>query len=261
MLVSRAGYLKRAAEVGGNVVEEGPSEVNLQWLRLVEDTKAAGQLPSALAVCDVSGSMSMYEEMDVAVALSLLLADIADEPWRNKICTFSMTPKFVTMPSATTDNLAERVALVKGLQWGMNTDFQAVFDELLSFALGIDLKPDDMVKTLFVFSDMEFDCATSRPWSTDLEVIKDKFQRAGYPVPEIVFWNLRSTASRPTTHSEPGVAMLSGFGAGLMKAFLEYRLEDFEMAPLAQMLAALAPYAELTVAAPDRPHQPSAVAA
>ena len=90
MLVSRAGYLKRA-EVGGNVVEEGPSEVNLQCLRLVEDTKAAGQLPSALAVCDVSGSM--YEEMDVAVALSLLLADVADEPWRNKICTFSMTPK------------------------------------------------------------------------------------------------------------------------------------------------------------------------
>tara|TARA_B100000795_G_C22389091_1_gene282683 strand:+ start:118 stop:504 length:387 start_codon:yes stop_codon:yes gene_type:complete len=87
-----SGYLKRA-EVGGNVVEEGPSEVNLQWLRLVEDTKAAGQLPSALAVCDVSGSMSMYEEMDVAVALSLLLADVADEPWRNKICTFSMTPK------------------------------------------------------------------------------------------------------------------------------------------------------------------------
>ena len=155
-------------EVGGNVVEEGPSEVNLQWLRLVKDTKAAGQLPSALAVCDVFGSMSMYEEMDVAaaVALSLLLADVADEPWRNKICTFSMTPKFVTMPSATTDNLAERVEQVKGLQWGMNTrDFQAVFDELLSFALGIDLKPDDMVKTLFVFSDMEFDCAPSVPTS------------------------------------------------------------------------------------------------
>ena len=252
--------VERAVEAGARDDDKkGPSEVDLQWLRLVEDTKAAGQLPSALAVCDVSGSMSA--EMDVAVALSLLLADVADEPWRNKICTFSMRPKFVTMPSATTDNLAERVALVKGLQWGMNTDFQAVFDELLSFASGTDLKPDDMVKTLFVFSDMEFDCATARPWSTDLEVIKDKFQRAGYPVPEIVFWNLRSTASRPTTHSEPGVAMLSGFGAGLMKAFLEYRLEDFEMAPLAQMLAALAPYAELSVAAPDLPHQPSADAA
>ena len=165
------------------------------------------------------------------------------------------------MPSATTDNLAERVEQVKGLQWGMNTDFQAVFDELLSFALGIDLKPDDMVKTLFVFSEMEFDCATARPFSTDVEIIKDKYQAAGYPVPEIVFWNLRSTESRPTTHSEPGVAMLSGFGAGLMKAFLEYRLDDFQMAPLAQMLAALAPYAKLSVAAPDLPHQPSEGAA
>ena len=61
----------------------------------------------AVAVCDVSGSM-YGEPMEVAVALSLLLCDVADEPWRNKICTFSRAPKFVTVPSATTDNLAER---------------------------------------------------------------------------------------------------------------------------------------------------------
>ena len=46
-----------------------------------------------------------------------------------------------------------------------------------------------------------------------------------------------------------------------MKAFLEYRLDDFQMAPLAQMLAALAPYAMLSVAAPDLPHQTSEDAA
>ena len=93
------------------------SEVNLQWLRLVEDTKASGKLPSALAVCDVSGSMR-GEPMEVAVALSLLLSDVAEEPWRNRICTFSRAPKFVTVPSATTDNLAERAYDVERLQLG-----------------------------------------------------------------------------------------------------------------------------------------------
>ena len=140
------------------------SEVNLQWLRLeVEDTKASGKLPSALAVCDVSGSM-LGEPME-AVALSLLLSDVAEEPWRNRICTFSRAPKFVTVPSATTDNLAERAYDVERLQWDMNTDFQLVFDELLSFAQRNDLKADDMLKTIFVFSDMEFDQCKCRPYT------------------------------------------------------------------------------------------------
>ena len=226
------------------------SEVNLQWLRLVEDTKASGKLPSALAVCDVSGSMS-GEPMEVAVALSLLLSDVAEEPWRNRICTFSRAPKFVTVPSATTDNLAERAYDVERLQWDMNTDFQLVFDELLSFAQRNDLKADDMLKTIFVFSDMEFDQCKCRPYSTDLEIIQDKYKNAGYPVPELIFWNLRASSSRPATYSEPGVTFLSGFSAGMMKSFLEYRLDSFT--PQAQMLAALTQYGDVRVAAADLP--------
>lgn len=103
-LVERAKSLEQKED---SPISSAVSEVNLQWLRLVEDTQASGKLPSALAVCDVSGSM-YGEPMEVAVALSLLLCDVADEPWRNKICTFSRAPKFVTVPSATTDNLAER---------------------------------------------------------------------------------------------------------------------------------------------------------
>tara|TARA_B110000196_G_scaffold290368_1_gene276590 strand:- start:59 stop:325 length:267 start_codon:yes stop_codon:yes gene_type:complete len=86
----------------------------------------------------------------------------------------------------------------------LNTDFQLVFDELLSFAQRNDLKADDMLKTIFVFSDMEFDQCKCRPYSTDLEIIQDKYQKAGYPVPELIFWNLvpaRRPPSRPRTVS------------------------------------------------------------
>jgi 3-deoxy-7-phosphoheptulonate synthase/chorismate mutase len=51
-----------------------------------------------------------------------------------------------------------------------------------------------MVKQVFVFSDMQFDAAyygTER-WSTSFERIKTKFADAGYEVPRLVFWNLRS---------------------------------------------------------------------
>ena len=246
-LVERAKSLEQKED---SPISSAVSEVNLQWLRLVEDTQASGKLPSALAVCDVSGSM-YGEPMEVAVALSLLLCDVADEPWRNKICTFSRAPKFVTVPSATTDNLAERACGVERPQWDLNTDFQLVFDELLSFAQRNDLKADDMLKTIFVFSDMEFDQCKCRPYSTDLEIIQDKYQKAGYPVPELIFWNLVPSSSLPATHSEPGVTFLSGFSAGMMKSFLEYRLDSFT--PQAQMLAALTLYGDVRVAAADLP--------
>ena len=66
-LVERAKSLEQKED---SPISSAVSEVNLQWLRLVEDTQASGKLPSALAVCDVSGSM-YGEPMEVAVALSL----------------------------------------------------------------------------------------------------------------------------------------------------------------------------------------------
>ena len=70
-------------------------------------------------------------------------------------------------------------------------------------------------------------------------------------MPELIFWNLRPTSSRPATYSEPGVTFLSGFSVGMMKSFLEYRLDSFT--PQAQMLAALTQYGDVRVAAADLP--------
>lgn len=45
-----------------------------------------------------------------------------------------------------------------------------------------------------MFSDMEFDVVCESPWETDYQAIKRKFGEKGYEnVPEIVFWNLRSS--------------------------------------------------------------------
>ena len=50
--------------------------------------------------------------------------------------------------------------------------------------------------------------------------IKTNFANAGYPsAPLIVFWNLRSSESKPVLKDTPGVLLLSGFSAGLMVFF------------------------------------------
>jgi hypothetical protein len=190
----------------------------LQWQRTVDDLLAFGELNNCLAVCDVSGSM-YGEPMDVCVALGLLLSEVCEEPWRHRVITFSMRPQLHHIEGNT---LWEKCQFIRRMEWNVNTDFQAVFDQLLQVAVAGNLPPERMVKKVFVFSDMEFDQASSRPWETDYEAITRKYTEAGYgdAVPQIVFWNLRFSYSVPVTSEQKGVALVSGFSKNMLKVFL-----------------------------------------
>uniref|UniRef100_A0ACD5ZFV0 Uncharacterized protein n=1 Tax=Avena sativa TaxID=4498 RepID=A0ACD5ZFV0_AVESA len=197
----------------------GGSVANLQWQRMVSDLLALGKLSNCIAVCDVSGSMAGLP-MQVCVALGLLLSELGDEPWRHRIITFSARPQLHRVEGNT---LSEKARFVREMHWGMNTDLQAVFDQLLGVAVAGRLPPERMVRKVFVFSDMEFDMASSRPWETDHEAITRKFTEAGYgaAVPELVFWNLRDSKSVPVTAEQKGVALVSGFSKNMVKLFLD----------------------------------------
>ncbi|KAL6603081.1 hypothetical protein ACP70R_043442 [Stipagrostis hirtigluma subsp. patula] len=192
---------------------------DLQWERMVSDLRALGKLNNCIAVCDVSGSMHGLP-MDVCVALGLLVSELSDEPWQHRIITFSQRPQLHVISGKT---LLEKTNFIRWMNWDMNTDFQAVFDNLLSVAVAGNLPPERMVKRVIVFSDMEFDQASSRPWETDYEAITRKFTEAGYgdAVPEIVFWNLRDSKSVPVTAAQKGVALVSGFSKNMVKLFLD----------------------------------------
>ncbi|KAF7104405.1 hypothetical protein CFC21_105305 [Triticum aestivum] len=195
-----------------------PEVANLQWKRTVDDLLALGKLNNCLAVCDVSGSMHGVP-MDVCVSLGLLLSELCDEPWRHRVITFSTRPQ---LHHVVGDTLREKSQFIQRMDWAMNTDFQAVFDQLLHVAVAGNLPPESMVKKVFVFSDMEFDQASARPWETDYEAITRKYTEAGYAdaIPQIVFWNLRDSRSVPVTSEQKGVALVSGFSQNMLKLFL-----------------------------------------
>jgi hypothetical protein len=115
---------------------------------------------------------------------------------------------------------------------------QASFDLILKQALRFNLKPDEMVKRVVIFSDMQFDqaCPTRR---TDHEVIKQKFADAGYVMPQVMYWNLREslTHTKPVTKYEENVAMLSGFSGQMLKILMDGGFEG--MTPIGAMLMAL----------------------
>lgn len=225
--------------------DDGGEVAELQWKRMVEDLKKEGKLNSCVPVCDVSGSMS-GTPMEVCVALGLLLSELAEEPWKGKVITFSENPQFHLVKG---DDLRSKTEFVRQMEWGYNTNFQKVFDLILKVAVEGKQSADQMIKRVFVFSDMEFDMASANPWETDYQAITRKFRENGYgdAVPEIVFWNLRDSRSTPVAMNQKGVALVSGFSKNMMKLFLEGKQD--QLTPVAVMEAAIAgeEYSKLVV--------------
>ena len=213
-----------------NVVKQ--KIIDGQWKALVQRIKDSGSLESSIAVCDVSGSMFSPELADKtvplhsAIGLSLLIAEVAKPPFNGAFITFSESPSVCQIDLSQT--FSEKISFMSRADWGMSTNFVGVFEDLiLPMAKSNNLKQEDMVKRVFVFSDMHFNHASGRPhvWSTSYERVVGKFKEAGYEMPELVFWNLAGGrghgAPKPVTSDEPGTALVSGYSQGMLKVFLD----------------------------------------
>jgi hypothetical protein len=183
-------------------------------------------------LCDVSGSMSGIP-MEVSIALGVLISELSTI--RDRFMTFSSTPRWHVMEQGW--SLRQKVRSAMGAHWEMNTDFQKALEMLLDACVEGDVPPAEVGElSLVVLSDMQFDAARNtygkQPsgWDTQYERLVKSFEQAGleskweepYPVPRVVFWNLRGdTRDFPVHASTPGVACVSGFSANLLKAFME----------------------------------------
>nr|GMD69795.1 uncharacterized protein LOC109185905 isoform X3 [Ipomoea batatas] len=92
------------------------------------------------------------------------------------------------------------------------------FSEYLRKDLGVcnggNLSKEQMIRRVFVFSDMEFDQASAYSWETNYEAIQRKFREKGFTnVPEVVFWNLRAS----TVHSCCGQPEWCGIGEWVLQ--------------------------------------------
>ncbi|PNY07457.1 hypothetical protein L195_g003953 [Trifolium pratense] len=230
-----AGALLPHEIIGSLGDGDGGEVAELQWKRIVDDLLKKGKMSNCLAVCDVSGSMSGIP-MEVSVALGLLVSELNDEPWKGKVITFSAEPQLHLIQG---DDLKSKTEFVRNMDWGMNTDFQKVFDRILDVAVNGNLKEEQMIKRIFVFSDMEFDEASANSWETDYQAITRKYGEKGYgsSVPQIVFWNLRDSKATPVPATQKGVALVSGFSKNLLTLFLD---NEGDISPVEAMEAAIA---------------------
>ena len=67
---------------------------------------------------------------------------------------------------------------------------------ILNKAIAAKLPANEMVKTIFIFSDMEFDDCGGKQYETDFMLIQRKFAESGYPSPGNLFYIYRKKWSK-----------------------------------------------------------------
>ena len=153
--------------------------------------------------------------MDVAIALGMYVAERNESAFKNEFITFDTTPKMVKIVGNT---LQERYAFTKHADWGGSTNFVRTFDLILAKAKMAKLSQDDMPTKVIVFSDMEFNEA-DRSGSTAFQNIQEKFEAAGYAMPQMVFWNLNARpGNNPVKADTSGTALVSGLSPSILTA-------------------------------------------
>lgn len=180
------------------------------WKNLPDYTNSSNE--NAIVVADTSGSM-YGTPIYVATSLAIYFAERNKGKFHNEFISFSATPSFISLDDCKT--LKEKIRKVEKTDWGYNTDLIKVFFEILSTGKRFNLPQSEMPRTIYIVSDMEFDEAVSAGNaefnSTNYEAIKELYNRAGYDLPAIVFWNVRSHSSNiPVTKDDTGTALVSG---------------------------------------------------
>lgn len=205
--------------------------VNKYWANLHDYFD--GCTLDALCVVDTSGSMTGYgasAPINVAISLGLYAAEKARGPFAGHYVSFSSEPQLIETEGV---DFVDKVWRIYRTNLCENTDIEATFDMLLETALKNHCGQEDLPKSIIVCSDMEFDSAHGAySWNqrefratlsraTLMESIKEKWERAGYKMPNLVFWDVQARQDNIPMRVEDGITMVSGFSPVLFEQVMK----------------------------------------
>jgi hypothetical protein len=191
-----------------------------------------------LPIVDVSGSMTWTKvqgnttPLDVALSIGLYLADKQTGPFKDVTLTFSTDPKIDILKG----DIIAKMNQLNRQNIGGSTDVEKAFELILDMAVKNKVKQKDMPKYLMIMSDMEFNPMSAHQYGspmtgysqTAMEMIKSLYQKAGYELPKIIFWNINGrSGNSPVKFDERGTAIVSGFSTAIAKSILSVSLENF----------------------------------
>ena len=193
---------------------ENNKVLEAQWKALPNYVE---QGTNALIMADVSGSMC-GRPMATSIGLAIYFAERNVGAYHNMFMTFSGNPQIVTLKGET---LEQKVRNIDKTNWDMNTDLKAAFKKVLDIAEKNNVPQEEMPKAIVVISDMEIDYCGNKDW-TFYDKMANKFQKAGYVIPNIIFWNVASR--HDVFHADAkrkGVQLASGQSVTVFKQVLQ----------------------------------------
>lgn len=233
---------KYSASYGWGISRINPYDTALEamWKGLPDMVQGNG---STIVVADGSGSMGVnvgggsgVTALEVANSLAIYFAEHSSGEFKDKYITFSEHPQLVDFSSA--KSLRDKLAIAMSHSEVANTNIEAVFDLILHTAVKYGMSQDQIPANILVISDMEFDrCAVcgferhsyNRVSANLFKTIEQKYHRAGYQLPRLVFWNVNSrTGTIPVRENDMGVALVSGFSVNVCKMIMSGKTDPFE---------------------------------
>lgn len=181
--------------------------VNKYWANLKDYFD--GATLNALPVVDTSGSMR-GTPIHVAISLGLYCAERNRGPFADHYISFSSRPQLIRTEGV---DFCDKVKRIYQTNLCENTNIEATFDLILNTAIANNLSSDELPENIIVISDMEFDAACSwnaAPAETLMEGIERKWNRAGYKMPKLVFWNCSTRNDRIPMKDQYGITFVSG---------------------------------------------------
>ena len=195
---------------------------------------------NTIVVCDGSGSMSSrigdsnMNALEVAWSLSIYFAErMSESPFKDKFITFSTRPRLVDMSNAKT--LHDRLEIIHRYNECSNTNLEATMDLILNTAIK-NKTPQKDIPNILILSDMNFDsmvdCGRNGA-KTLMENIEAKWNKAGYRLPRITYWNIIGGCGRqapvPVQKSEAGIALVSGFSPAIASMVYSSKTDPYEV--------------------------------
>lgn len=203
------------------------NDVETRWKQYKKQLKEKIKLKNILPIIDVSGSMysgsGKVSPIDVSLSLGLIVSDLSEGRFHNKWINFSSKP---SLKDISGDTLRQQLDNLKNDgDWGMSTNYEAVYDLILNVAETFGLTQSQLPDAVLVLSDMQFDQCTTENYSREItndQAIKRKFKAKGYIPPKRIYWNLAAVnVDFPVKSFELDTALVSGFSPDLLELFLE----------------------------------------
>ena len=197
---------------------------------------------------DVSGSMQ-GRPVEISVGLGMYFAQHNKGAFHNIFMTFESNPNFVKLDDDA--SFAENLKTTMLVPWGGSTNLNKACEKMLSFALENEVPKEDMPTRLIIISDMEIDSAAghcSRNNILHIDELKEMYNKAGYDVPQVIYWNADSRDNHFQTKSDiKGTMLASGSSPVIFKSVLA--MKDMVVTPLDAMLEVLngERYSKITV--------------